>query len=299
MPAAWRAAALSVPLLLCGCGRASIFSPVGPVADANRTILLNALTIMMAIGLPTIIAALAFAWWYRAGNTKATYDPEFVYSGRIELIVWSIPILVIMFLGGVVWVGSHQLDPARPLASKAPPLEVQVIALDWKWLFIYPAQGVASVNDLVVPAGVPVHFSITSASVMNSFFIPRMGSMISAMHGMHTDLNLRADRIGTFYGQSVQFSGDGFSDMNFAVHSVPPVQFAAWAAKTRNSGPVLDARAYFQLSRQSQNVKPYTYRAVMPGLFQSLISERLPPAPGPQTGRGGADVSPVTPGGQE
>jgi len=294
-----RAAALLFPLLLCGCGRASIFSPAGPVADANRTIMLNALTIMLTIGLPTIIAALAFAWWFRAGNAKATYDPEFVYSGRIELIVWSIPILVILFLGGVIWVGSHQLDPARPLPSKAPPLEVQVISLDWKWLFIYPTQGVASVNELIIPAGVPVHFSITSASVMNVFFVPRMGSMIYAMHGMQTDLNLRADHPGAFYGQSAQFSGDGFSDMNFTVRSLPPPLFAAWAARTRSSGPSLDAKAYLQLSRQSENVKPYTYRAVAPGLFQALISGRLPPGPGPQTGRNGPDVSPVTPGGQE
>lgn len=277
----------------------NILHPQGPIGAAERTILIDSVAIMLAIVVPTILAILWFAFWYRSSNRRARYTPEWAYSGRVELVVWAIPALTIILLGGVAWIGSHQLDPARPIDGTGPPLKIQVISLDWKWLFIYPAQGVASVNDLVVPAGVPVHFSITSASVMNSFFIPRMGSMIAAMHGMQTDLNLRADRIGTFYGQSVQFSGDGFSDMNFAVHSVPPVQFAAWAAKTRNSGPVLGARAYFQLSRQSQNVKPYTYRAVMPGLFQSLISERLPPAPGPQTGRGGADVSPVTPGGQE
>ena len=298
-----RALAPAIPtaglLLLCGCGRASILVPAGPVADANRTILLNALTIMLAIVVPTIIATLAFAWWFRAGNTKAKYDPEFVYSGRIELIVWSIPILVILFLSGVIWVGSHQLDPARPLPSKAPALEVQVVSLDWKWLFIYPAQGVASVNELVVPAGVPVHFSITSASVMNVFFVPRMGSMIYAMNGMQTDLHLQADHVGAYYGQSAHFSGDGFSDMNFVVHAVPASRFGQWIARTRAAGPVLDPPGYVRLAQQSQDVKPYTYRAVVPGLFQAVVTKKLAPGPGPRLGRGGPQVKPISPGGQQ
>jgi cytochrome o ubiquinol oxidase subunit 2 len=296
VPALMSAAML---LLLGGCGKASILEPAGPVAAANRTILLNSLTIMLAIVIPTIVATLAFAWWFRAGNKKAKYDPEFVYSGRIELIVWSIPILVILFLSGVIWVGSHQLDPAKPIASKAPPLEVQVVSLDWKWLFIYPGQNVASVNELVVPAGVPVHFSITSASVMNVFFVPRMGSMIYAMNGMQTDLHLQADHVGTFYGQSAHFSGDGFSDMNFMVHAVPPAQFGAWITQGRTAGPVLDGRAYVQLAQQSTDVRPYTYRAVAPGLFRAVVDHKLAPGPGPKVGEGGPEVRPITPGGQK
>jgi cytochrome o ubiquinol oxidase subunit 2 len=291
------ALALAALLLLSACGNASILEPAGPVAGANRTILLNALTIMLAIVIPTIVAALGFAWWYREGNSKANYDPKFVYSGRIELIVWSIPILVVLFLSGVIWVGSHQLDPGRPLKSATPPVEVQVVSLDWKWLFIYPREGVASVNELVVPAGVPVHFSITSASVMNVFFVPRMGSMIYAMNGMQTDLHLQADKPGNFYGQSAHFSGDGFSDMNFAARSVPRDQFAAWIARARTAGPVLDGHGYSQLAQQSTDVKPYTYRAVAPGLFQAIVGHRLPPGPGPQKDEGGMQVHPISPGG--
>ena len=152
----------------------------------------------MPSSFPTIAATLAFAWWFRATNTRAAYLPDFAYSGRLELIVWAIPVLVIMLLGGVIWIGSHELDPAKPLASKTPPLDIQVVSLDWKWLFIYPNQGVASVNQLVLPAGVPIHFSLTSGSVMNAFFVPQLGSMIYTMNGMTTQLNLRADTPGTF-----------------------------------------------------------------------------------------------------
>jgi cytochrome o ubiquinol oxidase subunit 2 len=285
--------------LVAGCGSASILEPAGPVAGANRMILFNALAIMLAIVVPTILVALGFAWWFRAGNSKAHYDPEFVYSGRIELIVWSIPILVILFLAGVIWVGSHRLDPARPIESKVPTLEIQAVSLDWKWLFVYPQQGVASVNELVIPAGVPIHFSITSASVMNTFFVPRMGSMIYAMNGMQTNLNLQADQLGTFYGQSAHYSGDGFSDMNFATRSVPVAKFNAWAAQARSSGPVLDEQAYRELSRQSTKIRPYRYRAVTPGLFDAIVAQKLPPGPGPQQGHGGPQVRPTTPGGMD
>jgi cytochrome o ubiquinol oxidase subunit 2 len=273
--------------LLAGCGEVSILNPAGPVAAANKQILVNATVIMLAIGIPTILATIAFAWWFRAGNSKAKYDPDFVYSGRVEMIVWSIPTIVILFLGGVIWIGSHELDPAKPLPSKVKPLEVQVVSLDWKWLFIYPDQGVASVNELVVPVGIPVHYSLTSASVMNVFFVPRIGSMIYAMNGMKTDLHLQVDKPGSYYGQSAQLSGDGFSDMNFQMKAVPVAQFNAWAAATRGTGPALDAPAYGQLAQQSENVRPYTYRAVQPGLFDAIVTQKLLPGPGPKTGRHG------------
>src|SRR5205807_9933938 len=171
-------------------------------------------------------------------------------SGRIELIVWGIPLLVIMLLGGVVWIGSHDLDPAKPLTSNTPPLEMQVVSLDWKWLFIYPSQRVASVNQLVVPAGVPIHFSLTSASVMNVFFVPQLDSMIYTMNGMTTQLNLQADAPGTFRGLSSHFSGDGFADMHFGVFALPAERFAAWVKAMRSKGPTLDPDTYAALSRQ-------------------------------------------------
>src|SRR5437588_3144804 len=196
-------------------GAQSVLAPVGPVGGSERIILFDALAIMLAIVVPTILATIGFAWWFRASNRRAIYMPDWCYSGRVELIVWSIPTLVVLFLGGLIWTSSHDLDPAQPLNSTAPPLQIQVIALDWKWLFIYPQQGVASVNELVVPGGTPLHLNITSASVFNVFFVPRLGSEIYAMNGMVTQLNLQADQYGSYLGLSAQFSGDGFPGMMF------------------------------------------------------------------------------------
>ena len=279
-------------LIVAGCTDTSIMRPAGPVGAQNKLILLDALGIMLAIVVPTVVATFVFAWWFRAGNNRARYRPDFVYSGRIEAIVWSIPILTILFLGGVIWIGSHRLDPARPLESPYPAVEVEVVSLDWKWLFIYPGQRVASVNELVVPAGRPVHFRLTSASVMNVFFVPRLGTQIYAMNGMATQLHLQADRPGSYFGTSAHYSGDGFSDMQFTVRAVPAAAFNAWAAEVRGRGPVLDAHGYAMLARQSQKVRPFTYGTVVPNLFDAIVSQKLPPAAGPQTGRGGAHVSP-------
>src|SRR6185437_10383411 len=220
-------------------------------------------------------------WWFRSSNARARYRPAFAYSGRLELIVWSIPALVIFFLGGVAWISAHQLDPARPLPTEVAPLEVQVVSLDWKWLFIYPDQSIASVNRLVVPVGVPFRLRITSASVYNVFFVPRLGSEIYAMYGMTTRLNLEADQPGVYPGLSAHFSGDGFPGMAFDVDAVQPAQFARWVAGARTAGPPLDARSYHDLLRQSENVKPYTYGAVAPGLFDSIVRGQQPPGPGP------------------
>jgi cytochrome o ubiquinol oxidase subunit 2 len=290
---AGRCAVVMAPIVLTAC-QPAVLDPQGSIGIAEKTILIDSLAIMLAIVIPTIAATLAFAWWFRASNTRATYLPNFEYSGRIELIVWSIPLLTVILLGGVAWIGSHDLDPAKPLASKTPPLEVQVVSLDWKWLFIYPSQRVASVNQLVVPAGVPLHFSLTSASVMNAFFIPQLGSMIYTMSGMTTQLNLRADAPGTFQGLSSHYSGDGFSGMHFEVRAVPPEQFDAWIEDTRKTGPTLDPASYAQLTTQSMNTRPFTFRAADPALFQQIVTQQLPPGPGPQTGRPQPSVSPRT-----
>ena len=275
-------AALCLPL--AGCS-GSVLDAQGPIGAANAKILLNALAIMLAIVVPTLVGTLVFAWWFRASNTRASYLPEFVYSGRIEIIVWAIPLLVILFLGGVIWIGSHQLDPFRPIAAQSKPTEVQVISLDWKWLFIYPDQGVASVNALVVPAGTPVHFSLTSASVMNMFFVPQLGSMIATMNGMVTQLHLQADQPGDFYGQSAQYSGDGFSDMHFVLRAVPQDAFAQWLTTARQGGPALDRASYNTLAQQSRKVAPFTYGTVEPNLFEAVVTQQIPPAPGPSAGR--------------
>ena len=191
----------------------------------------------------------------------------------------------------MAWIGSHQLDPAAPIDPKAKPLEVQVVSLDWKWLFIYPAQGVAAVNDLKLPVGVPVHFSLTSASVMNTFFVPRLGSMIYTMSGMTTQLYLRADRAGTFAGLSGHFSGDGFSGMHFDAVAMPQKDFDAWIASARSAPEKLDRARYTMLARQSMNVAPTMFSGVPDNMFQQIVSQKLPPGPGPDTGGTNAGTS--------
>jgi cytochrome o ubiquinol oxidase subunit 2 len=271
---------------------ASILNPVGPVGIAERTILLDSLAIMLAIVIPTIVATLAFAYWYRASNSRARYMPDWAYSGRLELIIWSIPALVVLFLGGIAWLSSHRLDPAQPLDSPNRPLEIQVVSLDWRWLFIYPEQNVASINELVVPVGVPLHFRITSATVMNVFFVPRLGSEIYCMNGMVTQLNLQADQVGVYPGLSAQFSGDGFSGMHFAVRAGTPREFNDWLAHSRKAGAQLDDAAYGQLRRQSQDERVYAYREVRAGLFDDIASRKLPPGEGPRSSDPSAQVSP-------
>jgi cytochrome o ubiquinol oxidase subunit 2 len=288
-----RHAVVLAPLILAAC-QPAVLDPHGPVGIAETQLLTDSLAIMLTIVVPTIVATFGFGWWFRASNTRATYLPNFEYSGRIELIVWAIPLLVIILLGGVAWIGSHKLDPAEPLASSTPPLEVQVVSLDWKWLFIYPNQRVASVNQLVIPAGVPLHFSLTSASVMTAFFVPQLGSMIYTMNGMTTRLNLQADAPGTFLGLASHYSGDGFSDMHFDVRALPAEQFATWIEAARGTGPALDSASYTSLARQSIAPRPFTYRTADPGLFQQIAMQKLPPGPGPQIGRPDRTVSPRT-----
>jgi cytochrome o ubiquinol oxidase subunit 2 len=288
--------AACVALSSAGCNQGPL-DPVGPVGGAEKLILINSTAIMLAIIIPTMIATVAFAWWFRRGNAKATYRPEWEYSGAVELVVWAVPALTVLLLGGIAWIGSHELDPAKPLPSRSPPLRVEVVALDWKWLFIYPDQGIASVNQLVVPAGTPVSFRLTSATVWNSFFVPQFGTMIYTMPRMATRLNLQADRPGAYEGLSSHFSGDGFSGMHFTVRAVPPAQFAAWANGARGKGSALDGRAYAELSKPSSYVKPITYGAVAPGLFAAIMANRLPQLHRPQEAPPARQASAVPPGG--
>ena len=265
----------SLILLTSGCNR-GILDPVGPVAAAEKQILINSTAIMLAIIIPTMIATVAFAWWFRRGNTKAKYRPDWEYSGAIEMVVWAIPALTIMLLGGIAWIGSHDLEPSKPLKSDVPPLNVDVVSLDWKWLFIYPDQGIATVNQLVVPAGTPVSFRLTSATVWNGFFVPQMGTMIYTMPRMITRLNLQADRQGEFEGLSSHFSGDGFPGMHFKVQSLPRDQFAMWAQSVRGQGAALDGPGYAELSKPSSYVKPMIYGSVASGLFEAIVTTGAP-----------------------
>ena len=273
-------APLSAALLLSGCDWA-VLNPKGPIADGNSTLLVDSVAIMLVIVVPTIVATLAAAWWYRASNARAHYLPDFEYSGQLELIVWAIPLLTIMLLGGVTWIGAHDQDPARPLVSKEEPLDIQVVSLDWKWLFIYPDQHVASVDRLVVPAGVPIRFALTSGSVMTAFFVPQLGSMIYTMNRMTTHLNLLADDPGTFRGLATQISGDGFASMHFEVVAKTAPEFYDWLGQTRATGDELTPERYIELSKQSVVPAPFTFRAVADGLFDKILDQTLPPGPGP------------------
>lgn len=260
----------------------NILDPQGPVAAADKAILIDSIAIMLAIVVPTIVAIFAVAFWFRQSNPRARHLPDFAHSGRIELVVWSIPALTVILLGGVAWIGSHQLDPAAPVAGTGSPVRIQVVSLDWKWLFIYPDQRIATVNSLTVPVGAPLQFELTSGSVLNVFFIPQLGSMIYTMNGMVTHLNLRADQEGNYQGLSAHFSGDGFPGMMFDVHVVSPLDFPTWVESTAKSGTALNADSYKQLAQQSIETGRPTYRLPDPRLFNDIATQRIPPGPGPQ-----------------
>ena len=282
-----RSGTLAAACLALAACQPAVLDPVGPVGVAERMILFDSLLIMLAIVGPTILVTLGVAWWFRASNPRARYLPNFAHSGRIELVTWGIPLLTITLLGGVTWIGSHQLDPAEPLSSDMPPLNVQVVSLDWKWLFIYPEQHVAAVNQLVIMAGQPVHFQLTSASVMNSFFVPQLGSMLYNMNGMSSDLHLKADQPGNYWGLSTHFSGDGFSDMHFEVRALDAPGFNAWVDEARKDGPVLNAATYAELAKQSIKDPPSTFRDADPELYGRIVNQHIPPAPGPVESGGG------------
>jgi cytochrome o ubiquinol oxidase subunit 2 len=278
------AASLPWTFLVTSC-RQGVLDPHGPIGRAELLMLYDSTAIMLAVIGPVIFLTLLFAWWFREDNHRARYLPDWEYSGRIEMIIWSIPALVILFLGGVAWIGSHELDPPKPLVSSTPALEVQVVSLDWQWLFIYPERGIASLNHLVIPAGVPVHFSLTSVSVMNSFFIPELGSQIYTMAGMTTQLNLQADTAGTYQGSSAQFSGDGFSDMRFDATVVAPAEFAAWTDDVHKGDTVLDRKSFAKLMQPTVAHSTPTYASVESELFEVISS-------GAMTGRAAAQVRP-------
>src|SRR2546430_3214244 len=269
----YRLAVVGASLFVAACSPVGVLDPQGPIAAAERLVLINSLAIMLVVVVPVIITTLAFAWWYRASNPRAVRSLDVAYEGRIEFVTWSIPALIVILLGGVSWIGSHQLDPRAPIAASSPPLRVDVVALDWKWLFIYPDQGIAAVNQLVVPARTPVQFRLTSATVMNSFFVPQLGSQIYTMAGMETHLNLLADKLGEYSGISANFSGDGFSDMRFIVKAVPAGGFDRWVATARATGSALDDAGYAELAKPSRAVPPATYRSVDPKLFQRIVDQ--------------------------
>jgi len=223
--------------------------------------------------IPVFVLTAWFAWRYRAANAKARYDPDWAYSGPIDAVVWSVPALIVVALGVLLWVNTHKLDPYKELASARPPLAVEVIAQDWKWLFIYPEQKIAVVNQLVFPSQTPLSLKLTSDTVMNSFFIPGLGGQIFAMAGMETRLNLLADSPGHFTGKNTQYSGRGFSDQHFEAVAVSQEDFDAWVAKVQQSPDRLDATAYQALAMPSRKHPVAYFSTVEPDLFYKTIAK--------------------------
>ncbi|MCC8396987.1 ubiquinol oxidase subunit II [Paraburkholderia sp. MMS20-SJTR3] len=262
----------SLLLLLSGCSNLDILNPKGSVGLAERDLIATSTWAMLIVVVPVIALTLFFAWRYRASNRNADYQPGWTHSTAVEIVVWTIPTLIILFLAVLTWRTTHELDPYRPLESQVKPINVEVVALDWKWLFIYPDLGIASVNQLAIPVGTPVNFRITSDTVMNSFFIPQLGGQIYAMAGMQTRLHLIADHAGDYAGTAANFSGKGFSDMKFRTLATSPEEFNAWVAKVRASSDRLDMDRYHAVSEPSEKDPVRYFSTVDPKLFNNIIA---------------------------
>jgi cytochrome o ubiquinol oxidase subunit 2 len=260
----------SVAVLLSGC-QLDVLSPKGDIGVHERSLIFTAMGLMLVVVVPVIVLTLWFAWRYRASNTKATYAPKWAHSNAIEAVMWGIPCVIIAILAWITWTSTHKLDPYRPLASKVKPVTIQAVSLDWKWLFIYPDYGVASVNQIAFPVDVPVKFEITSGTVMNAFFIPRLGSQVYAMAGMQTQLHLIAREQGSYEGLSSNYSGAGFSDMHFKAIATSAQGFKDWIGKARAVPATLDANAYQSLLKPSERVPVSYYGSVAPGMFAHIL----------------------------
>ena len=264
-----------------------VLNPSGDIAKQQGQLLVASTLLMLLIIVPVILLTLLFAWRYRQKNTKAKYDPDWHHSTALELVSWGAPLLIIIALGLLTWISTHLLDPYRPLnridenrpvASEVKPLVVQVVALDWKWLFIYPEQGIATVNELVTPVDVPVRFKLTASTVMNSFYIPALAGQIYAMPGMDTTLNAVINKPGVYDGFSANYSGAGFSHMRFKYHGVSDADFKAWVQKTRAGGGTLDRAGYLALEKPTEREPVRRYGAVAPELYHAVLNRCVDPA---------------------
>jgi cytochrome o ubiquinol oxidase subunit 2 len=256
----------------------AIFDPAGVIASKERGLILFTLLLSVIVVVPVFIMTFTFAWKYRASNTKATYTPDWDHHAGYEFVWWALPCAIILVLGIVAWQSSHSLDPYRALSSSRKPLTIQVVALDWKWLFIYPEQNIASVNYVQFPANTPVTFNITSDAPMNSFWIPQLGGQIYAMSGMSTQLHLMADRTGNFRGESANISGKGFAGMTFTAHASSDSDFKSWVQDVKQNAPQrLTLTSYSQLAKPSENNPPSYYASAQTGLDATIIMKYMTP----------------------
>jgi len=272
----------SLPLLalLNGC-KLVVLSPSGDIASQESHLLVVATCLMLIIIVPVILLTILFAWRYRASNLEAKYDPEWNHSTGLELIIWGGPLLIVIALGLVTWITTHTLDPYRPLdriseqqpiSENVRPITVEVVALDWKWLFIYPELGIATVNELAAPVNVPIRFKITASTVMNSFYVPALAGQIYAMPGMQTKLHAVINSPGEYEGFSANYSGAGFSNMRFKFLGMSQRDFDNWVRLNKSNKNELSRQAYLALEKPSIKEPVHYYGAVAPDLYDAVIN---------------------------
>ncbi|AXV18058.1 ubiquinol oxidase subunit II (plasmid) [Neorhizobium sp. SOG26] len=275
-----RLLALLTLVMLSGCNLV-VMSPSGDIAQQQAELIVVSTVLMLLIIVPVIFLTLFFAWRYRSSNTDAPYDPEWHHSTRLEVIIWSAPLAIIVALGAITWISTHKLDPYRPLEridaerpvpADTKPLTVEVVALDWKWLFFYPDYGIATVNEMAAPVDVPINFKITASSVMNSFYVPALAGMIYAMPGMETKLHAVINKPGEYEGISANYSGDGFSHMRFKFHGTDQDGFDQWIARVKQNGTALNRDAYLKLEKPSAKEPVRYYANVEEGLYRTILN---------------------------
>jgi cytochrome o ubiquinol oxidase subunit 2 len=276
-----------LPLIaaLSGCNFV-VLDPSGDVAGQQRDLLVTSTVLMLLIIVPVMALTVLFAWRYRQSNASARYEPDWDHSTHLELVIWAAPLLIIICLGALTWMGTHLLDPfrpinrvasARPVTQEAKPLDVNVVALDWKWLFIYPEYGIATVNELAAPVDRPIQFRITASSVMNSFYIPALAGQVYAMPGMETKLHAVINEPGVYQGFSANYSGAGFSGMRFAFHGLEGKGFDQWVARVKAGGGELGRSDYLKLERPSENEPVRHYATVDPTLYKAILNMCVEP----------------------
>lgn len=261
-------------------------NPSGDIANQQARLIVISTVLMLIIIIPVIVLTLLFAWRYRKGNTSAPYEPDWDHSTRLELIIWGAPLLIIIALGLLTWITTHTLDPyrplsridaQRPLAPQAKTLTVEVVALDWKWLFIYPEQGIATVNELAAPVDTPIQFKITASNVMNSFYIPALAGQIYAMPSMETKLHAVINKAGEYEGFSSNYSGAGFSHMRFKFHGLDQQGFDEWVKKAKADAGTMKREDYLKLEQPSEREPARLFGTVDAGLFHDIVNRCVAP----------------------
>jgi cytochrome o ubiquinol oxidase subunit 2 len=267
--------------MLSGCDalQLGVMNAAGPIAETQRHLYFIVAIVLIFVAGPVLLLTPIIAWHYRLSNKHSAFRPKWEFSWWLEGLIWIPPAAIVVGLGFLLWDYTQRLDPYRPIASTEPALELQAVALDWKWLFIYPAQGVATINQMAIPVGRPVHISLTSGTVMQAMLIPQLAGQIYAMAGMRTQLNLAASRPGTFRGENVQYNGAGFKNEKFDVLALSGSDYQHWLEKVRGAAHPLDTAAFTKLFQKSATAQPIFFSSVPDSLFQDiLVRSKMPSA---------------------